>query len=141
MLILGGFLKPFTVCITIKTIPTFPILNYFPLLFRILFSSFFFLLLDASIPHIFFSDYECECISLYVHSLIIYFLFSDTPDTDFFQLIAVQGLCKVEGAMSFLIIKVYPSMIILVARWKSDTMLRYLKKKLQILSCRASPPR
>ena len=83
MLILGGFLKPFTVCITIKTIPTFPILNYFPLLFRILFSSFFFLLLDASIPHIFFSDYECECISLYVHSLIIYFLSSDTPDTDF----------------------------------------------------------
>ena len=30
---LVGFLNPFTICITIKTITTFPIWNSFPLLF------------------------------------------------------------------------------------------------------------
>ena len=55
MINLVGFLKPFTVCITIKAIPTFPLYNYSPLLFIIIFFSFFFLLVNASAPHIIFS--------------------------------------------------------------------------------------
>ena len=43
---LVGFINPCTVCITIKKITTFPIWNTFPLLFRIIFSFFFFLLIN-----------------------------------------------------------------------------------------------
>ena len=41
MIILVGLINPFTVCITIKTIPILPIWNYSHLLLRILCSSFF----------------------------------------------------------------------------------------------------
>ena len=41
MIRLVGLLHLFEVCITIKKIPTYPILNVLPLLFRNIFSSFF----------------------------------------------------------------------------------------------------
>ena len=40
IIILVGFLIPFAVCITIKTIPDFSTWDYSPLLFRILLCSF-----------------------------------------------------------------------------------------------------
>ena len=49
---LVGFQKPFTVCIIIKKIPTFPFWNSSPLFFRVIFSSFLFLLINNSVPHI-----------------------------------------------------------------------------------------
>ena len=51
MIILVGVKKTFAVCNTIKKIPTFPIWNYFHLLFRIIFCSFFFLYHNFTVPH------------------------------------------------------------------------------------------
>ena len=76
MISLVGFLNIFAVCITIKTIPTFPIWNYPPLLFRIIFCYFFFLFRNVSVQHIIFSTYQCYCIPLDIYSLIICLLFS-----------------------------------------------------------------
>ena len=52
MISLVDFLKPFAVCITIKTITNFPIWNSFPLLFIIILFSFLFLFHNASVPHL-----------------------------------------------------------------------------------------
>ena len=49
-----GFQSPFTVWTTIKTIPTFPIWNYFPLLFRIPFYYLFFFIFIMLQYHTFF---------------------------------------------------------------------------------------
>ena len=77
MISLVGFLKLFAVCITTKTIPTFPIWKYLLLLFKILLCSFFFIFHNASVPHLILSTSLFGCIHLYVHSLIIYSLSSD----------------------------------------------------------------
>ena len=52
MISLVVFLKPFMVCITIETITNFPIWNDSPLLFRIIFYSFFIIPIIALVPHL-----------------------------------------------------------------------------------------
>ena len=52
MIILVGLNNPFEVCITINTTLTFPICNYFLLIFWILFCSFFFLCPNISVLHV-----------------------------------------------------------------------------------------
>ena len=78
MISLVGFLKSFSFCITIKTILTFSICNYLPLLFIILFCSFFFLFHYVSDPHLRFYTSKRKCILLDVLSPVIYFLSYDT---------------------------------------------------------------
>ena len=58
--------------------PDFSYLVLFPLLFRNIFSSCFFLPRYYSVPHLPFLTSSCEFIPLYSHFLIIYSLSSDT---------------------------------------------------------------